>query len=80
MWVTREGDRADYWLPRLRCALEISGTEHRREVPRRHREKIIQLLANSQGWDGYVVICCFSSTQGWIRWSYHTQEDRDDGS
>src|SRR6266404_2109664 len=26
MRVTRQGDRADYWLPRLRCALEVSGT------------------------------------------------------
>src|SRR5436305_11372974 len=27
MRVTDQGQRADYWLPRLRRALEISGTE-----------------------------------------------------
>jgi len=27
MQVTKLGDRADYWLPRLQCALEVSGTE-----------------------------------------------------
>src|SRR5262245_6881307 len=37
MRVTRQGDRADYWLPRLRCALEISGTQHGRELRRRHQ-------------------------------------------
>jgi hypothetical protein len=36
MRVTQHGERADYWLPRLQCALEISGTEHHREVSRRH--------------------------------------------
>src|SRR5262245_12457591 len=38
MRVTKYGQRADYWLPHLRRALEISGTEQRRELPRRHRE------------------------------------------
>ena len=35
MRVTAQGQRADYWLPRLRRALEISGTEQIRELPRR---------------------------------------------
>jgi hypothetical protein len=52
MRVTRRGDRADYWLPRLRCALEISGTEQARELSRRHRRKTVQLMANRRGWNG----------------------------
>src|SRR5580704_11149099 len=54
MRVTEEGQRADYWLPRLRCALEISGTERSREMPRRHRDKIAQVLANPWRWNGYA--------------------------
>src|SRR5262249_7945239 len=72
--VTDEGDRADYWLPRLRCALEISGTEQRRGFLRRHREKTAQMLDNPRHWNGYVFICCFDATHRLIRWSYHTQE------
>ncbi len=44
MRVTRAGDRADYWLPRLQCALEVSGTARSREMPRRQREKIVRVL------------------------------------
>src|SRR5262249_22076399 len=69
--VTRQGERADYWLPRLSCALEISGTEHVREIPRRHRQKTRQVLANPRGWAGYVVVCCFDPARRLIRWSYH---------
>lgn len=75
MRVTRRGDRADYWLPRLQCGLEISGTELVHEVPRRHRQKIVQLLANRRRWNGYVFVCCFGAGRRLIRWSYHTQED-----
>lgn len=78
--VTEEGDRADYWLPRLRCALEISGTEQRRALPSRHREKIAQMLDNPRRWNGYVCACCFSATHRIIRWSYHSQEEREDAS
>ena len=78
--VTDEGDRADYWLPRLRRALEISGTEHHRELPRRHREKIVQMLANPRRWNGYVFVCCFHPAHKLVRWSYHTQEEREDAS
>jgi hypothetical protein len=76
--VTRQGDCADYWLPRLRTALEVSGTEHPREVRRRHREKSAQVLDNPRRWNGYVFVCCFSDASRLIRWSYHTQEERGD--
>jgi hypothetical protein len=78
--VTKEGDRADYWLPRLRRALEISGTSQGQELPRRHREKVAQMLDNPRYWNGYVVVCCFSATDKRIRWSYHTQEEQEDES
>jgi hypothetical protein len=78
MRVTDVGQRADYWLPRLRCALEISGTEQSREVPRRHREKIAQVLANPWRWNGYAFVCCFSPAHRVIRWSFHTQEEPGD--
>jgi len=74
MRVAKQGDRADYWLPYLQCALEVSGTENHREIPRRHREKIAQVLSNPLQWNGYVVVCCFSESQKLIRWSYHEQE------
>jgi hypothetical protein len=71
MRVTREGDRADYWLARLLCALEVSGTGNPRGLRRRHREKVAQVLRNPLGWNGYVVVCCFTAPQSVIRWSYH---------
>lgn len=76
MRVTEQGERADYWLPKLRCALEISGTENSRDVSRRQREKTSQMLANPRRWDGYVVVCCFHSTSNLIRCSYHTQKEQ----
>jgi hypothetical protein len=80
MRVTNERDRADYWLPRSRRALEISGTEQSRELLRRQREKIAQMLDNPRHWNGYVFICCFSAEQRVIRLSYHTQEGQEDAS
>jgi len=80
MRVTRAGDRADYWLPRLQCALEVSGTARSREMPRRQREKIVQVLSNPLGWDGYTVVCCFAAARRLIRWSYHRQEVKSDAS
>jgi hypothetical protein len=80
MRVTEQGQRADYWLPRLRLALEISGTEQSREMPRRHREKTAQMLANPSHWNGYVFVCCFAPTHRLIRWSYHTQEEHENGA
>lgn len=73
MRVTRTGERADYWLPHLQSALEVSGTEHRRELPRRQREKAVQMLQNPLRWDGYVLVCCFAKRARLIRWSYHSQ-------
>jgi hypothetical protein len=75
MRVTGQGERADYWLPRLHCALEISGTEHSREMSRRHREKTAQVLDNPRHWNGFVIVCCFSLHGRHIRWSYHAQEE-----
>lgn len=72
--VTRRGDRADYWLPNLGCALEVSGTEHARDFDRRHRQKAAQVLQNPLGWNGYVFVCCFARARRAIRWSYHTQK------
>jgi hypothetical protein len=80
MRVTRAGDRADYWLPRLRCALEVSGTENARSLHRRHREKVAQVLRNPLGWNSYVVVCCFTAPQSVIRWSYHVQEIEEHGA
>ena len=73
MRVTEVGQRADYWLPRLRCALEISGTGQSSELPRRHRQKTAQVLANSWHWNGYAFVCCFAASHRVIRWSYHAQ-------
>jgi hypothetical protein len=78
--VTDEGDRADYWLPRLRCALEISGTEHKHELSRRHRERVVQMLANPRRWGGYVFVCCCSDAHRLIRWSYHGREEGEDAT
>jgi hypothetical protein len=75
MRVSEEGQRVDYWLPRLRCALEISGTEQSRQLSRRHREKIAQVLANPWRRDGYAFVCCFSSALPLIRWSYHPMQE-----
>ncbi len=47
--VTIRGDGADYWLPKLSRALEISGTERYTEMARRKSKKRTQLLANSSG-------------------------------
>jgi hypothetical protein len=74
MRVARDGDRADYWLPRLRCALEVSGTQIPRELLRRQREKVAQVLSNPLRWDGDVVVCCFATQRRHILWSYHEQE------
>lgn len=80
MRVTGVGQRADYWLPLLNCALEISGTEQPRELPRRQREKRDQVLANPRGWDGYTFVCCYSAAPRIIRWTYHSQEEQVDES
>jgi hypothetical protein len=73
MRVSGQGQRVDYWLPRLGCGLEISGTERSQLFSRRRREKIAQVLGNPWGQDGYVFICCFNSAHRLIDWSYHRQ-------
>jgi hypothetical protein len=73
MRVTRTGERADYWLHSLKCALEVSGMTQRRELVRRQREKAAQVLRNPLHWDGYVVVCCFARRARLIRWSYYRQ-------
>ena len=76
MRVTRTGERADYWLPRVRKAVEVSGTEQRRELARRQRKKAMQVLQNPLRWDGYVIVCCFAQRARRIRWSHHTHGGR----
>ncbi len=75
MRVTMQGDRADYWLPGLRCALEISGTAALRRFGARCKQKSAQMLANPRVWNGYVVTCGFSKSRNIIRWSYHEQQE-----
>lgn len=77
--VTREGERADYWLPVLQLALEISGTTQARLLAGRHREKIKQMLSNPLRWNGYVITCCLSKKKRLIRWSYHQQKEGNNG-
>jgi len=76
MRVTKSGDRADFWISQLRCALEVSGTEYHRELSHRHREKIVQVLRNPLQWNAYVVVCCFDTPKGLIKWSYHEQKEK----
>jgi hypothetical protein len=71
--VTTRGDRADFWLPKLDLALEISGTERYREMKPRLRQKKDQVLDNTFGSDGYVIVCCFEESHRLIQWSYHSQ-------
>ena len=66
--------RADYRSLDMTSVLEISGTEILSELPRRHREKITQALANPLGLDAYVVICGFAKEKHRIRSSYHHQQ------
>ena len=73
MRVTGYGESADYWLPRLQCALEISGTENLRYLSRRHQQKKEQVLHNPLGFDGYVVVCCVSARQKRILWTFQSK-------
>jgi hypothetical protein len=38
------------------------------------------MLTNPWHWDGYVFVCCFAAARRLIRWSYHTQEEREDAA
>src|SRR5437879_4823135 len=72
--VTEYGDRADYRSLAASCVLEISGTQDADELNRRHRQKVVQALANPFGWDAYVVVCAFSAIGHRIRFSGHGTE------
>jgi hypothetical protein len=47
--VTQYGDRTDYRSTRISCMLEVSGTETRSELGRRHRQKVAQAARNPFG-------------------------------
>jgi len=70
--VTDYGARADYRTRRQRVVLEVSGTETKADLNRRHREKVTQALDNPFGWDAYVVVCAFSAAGHRIRFSKHS--------
>jgi hypothetical protein len=65
------GERADYRSLSAECVLEVSGTEDISELGRRHREKVVQALANTYGWGACVVVCAFSAKGHRIRVSRH---------
>lgn len=69
--VTSYGGRADYRSLTVPCVVEMSGTERPRELSRRHREKVVQAMANPFGYDAYVVVCLFAPRRCQIRFSYH---------
>ena len=65
--VAEVGERFDYWLRGDEgwYGLEVSGTQsvERSELQQRYREKRRQLLSNTQGLNGYVVIVGFATRQ-----------------
>lgn len=69
--VTNYGDRADYRSLDVPSVVEISGTESLSELARRHREKVVQALANPLGLDAYIIVCAFSAKGHRIRFSYY---------
>jgi hypothetical protein len=73
--VMKHGDRADYRSSIVQRVLEISGTETLAELGRRHREKVLQALANPYRWDAYVVVCAFCEEGHRVRLSGHRWEE-----
>lgn len=69
MIVTVHGDRADYWLPKCRYAVEISGTDRKVALTARVRRKRKQVCSNVLGWRGYAIVCCFDRNQPRIVWT-----------
>jgi hypothetical protein len=65
------GERADYRSSSAQCVLEVSGTEDIAELGRRHRDKVAQALANTDGWGACVIVCAFSAKGHRIRVSRH---------
>jgi hypothetical protein len=76
--VTLRGDRADYFMNGRDLMLEISGTGALKQCATRHKQKSEQLLENPYGKPGYVVVCCFSTQEGFF--SYHEGQDEGDGN
>jgi hypothetical protein len=69
--VAQIGEGVDYWLQGSRYLVEISGTEQRDELERRHRQKVEQLLSGGHNRDGFVIVCCFIEKR--IILSFHTR-------
>ena len=79
MDVTDYGDRVDYRSRKRKVVLEVSGTEARAELGRRHREKVAQARLNPFGWDAYVVVCAFATQGHRVRFSKHAFEGPNHG-
>ena len=71
--VTQYGDAADYWISDLHLAIEVSGTESPGQMRRRQREKAAQVRRNPAGWDGYVVVVCFSPAEPRVVFAFEQQ-------
>lgn len=69
MIVTAQGERADYWLPALEYALEISGTQTKDLLTARARRKRKQVRDNPLSWSGYAIVCCFDKNHPTVSWS-----------
>jgi len=70
--VAQIGEGGDYWLGDQEYIVEISGTEQSGELERRHRQKVEQLLSGAHKFDGYVVVCCFTTRRSIF--SFHPRE------
>src|SRR5258708_22063617 len=71
MRVADQGQRTDYWLPRLRCALEISGTGQSHGLAPRQREKTAQTLSDAWHWKCSTFGSCVNPTRGTARSAYY---------
>jgi hypothetical protein len=61
--VTKDGERADYWVDGRRCLLEVSGTEDPRRLKSRHRAKVEQNIRNASGLPCFVSVSCFGNLE-----------------
>ncbi len=71
MFVIDHGGRADYRARKRKAVLEVSGTEDRAELGRRHREKVAQAQGNPFQLEAYVVVCAFSADGHRVRFTRH---------
>jgi hypothetical protein len=69
--VMEQGSGADYRSTVVRRVLEASGTESPRELGRRHREKVVQALANPFGWGTLVIVTAFCEVGHRVQVSEH---------